>query len=264
MRNRKLKIQLGFELEVERSQKVIPPTPNFPRSAAPPTLNNAAPTERSIYDISFEEYKAANLDIKQQHDLIRQIRNEVPLIDRDDIDGYMLAEAARQLETCIFPMCKMMHIEPKAVKNMLDEQFRKAYGQDVERQVAQDMVPTIASEVASDANANVDDAFTAGADIGENSSKARAAKAGTAAALAKEPAKKRAKRTSLSEAQKQVNAYKAKKKRGRKNCRIVTFRSNAAVKKMGRTLRGSMRKYVYYHQGLFRSECRSHRTIVRH
>ncbi|KAH7381221.1 hypothetical protein DE146DRAFT_279333 [Phaeosphaeria sp. MPI-PUGE-AT-0046c] len=122
IRNKKLKIQLGFEPDTGRRVTAIPSTPAESRPATSTIPRIAAPIERSIYGLTFEEYKAANLDVQQQHDLIGQIRHEIPLIERDEIDAYLLTEAAKQLEMYILPMCKMMHVDPKAVKTMLDEQ----------------------------------------------------------------------------------------------------------------------------------------------
>ena len=42
---------------------------------------------------------------------------------------------AQQLELAVFPTCKMMQVEPVAVKRMLDDQFRKAYGAEVDASV---------------------------------------------------------------------------------------------------------------------------------
>lgn len=181
--------------------------------------------------MSFEDYKAANLDIRQQHALIGQIRNEVPLIDRDEIDSFLLAEAAKQLELCIFPMCKMLHVDSKAVRRMMDEQFRKAYGPEVAEALAQDVPQATVCEAGSYADVGVDGPSTAGNSVRKysNRSKDKATKAGTKAMPVKEPAKKKAKRAPLSVAQKEVNAYQAKRKRAKKKCFFATFRSKAAA-----------------------------------
>ncbi|KAF2825402.1 hypothetical protein CC86DRAFT_419419 [Ophiobolus disseminans] len=86
-----------------------------------------APAELSIFDFTYEEYKAANLNISQQYDLIGQVRQQIPVADRDDIDCHLLSKLAMQLEVAIFPTCKMMQVDPQAVKSMLLEQFYKAY-----------------------------------------------------------------------------------------------------------------------------------------
>jgi hypothetical protein len=77
--------------------------------------------------LTFEEYKASGLDIIEQHELIGSIRNDIPKADRDYIDSLLLDKAAKQLEMCIFPMCKMMHVDKDAVWRMLEDQYHKAY-----------------------------------------------------------------------------------------------------------------------------------------
>jgi hypothetical protein len=93
------------------------------------------PPKPSVPDYTFEQYKAANPDIRDQHSLIGKLRGEIPIIDRDEVDDALLQSMAQQLELCIFPTCKMMQVDPAAVKRMLDEQFRRSYGLKVEAEV---------------------------------------------------------------------------------------------------------------------------------
>jgi len=64
--------------------------------------------------------------------VIGKLRDELPIIDRDEVDEVLLRSMAQQLELAVFPTCKMMQVEPVAVKRMLDDQFRKAYGAEVD------------------------------------------------------------------------------------------------------------------------------------
>jgi hypothetical protein len=105
---------------------------------APPSITRAArpePPKPSVTDYTFEQYKAANLSIDDQHGVIGKLRGELPLIDCDEVDNVLLRSMAQQLELCIFPTCKMMQANPAAVKRMLDEQFRRSYGLEVEAEV---------------------------------------------------------------------------------------------------------------------------------
>ena len=105
---------------------------------APPLIPRAArpePPKLSVADYTFEEYKAAKLSIDDQHSVIGKLRDEMPIIDRDEVDDALLRSMAQQLERCIFPTCKIMHVDPAAVKRMLDEQFRRSYGLEVEAKV---------------------------------------------------------------------------------------------------------------------------------
>ena len=105
---------------------------------APPSIPRAVrpePHKSSIADCTFEQYKAANLSIDDQHNVIGELRGELPIIDRDEVDDVLLRSMGQQLELGIFPTCKMMQIDPAAVKRMMDEQFRRAYGLEVEAEV---------------------------------------------------------------------------------------------------------------------------------
>lgn len=58
-------------------------------------------------------------------------------MDVHKVDNWLLDSLAKQLEMCISPTAKMIHIDPAAVKRMLDTEFRKAYGQEVEASIAE-------------------------------------------------------------------------------------------------------------------------------
>jgi hypothetical protein len=137
IRKKKLQLRVGFEIETKRYGTPASSAPGPSHSTAPSTYPSPSPApELSVFeDFTFEDYKAANLNVDQKYDLIGKLRQEVPLVDRNEIDSMLLVDAAKQLEMCVFPMCKMMHVNPKAVRSMLDEQFRKAYGLEVEEEV---------------------------------------------------------------------------------------------------------------------------------
>jgi hypothetical protein len=154
MRNKKLKVRIGLAPGVARDPtppvsthlKLQTPTmaavPEAPERMPAPQAKPApeampAHAAPNVLDYTFEEYKAANLNINQQQSLISTIRNELPLVDRDEVDSLILQDVAKQLQLCVFPMCKMMQIDPLAVKRMMDEQFRKAYGIEVDQAVTE-------------------------------------------------------------------------------------------------------------------------------
>lgn len=257
MRNEKLRFQLDFATEIGSPRPIIPPTLDTPREA---TL-----TANSVYDNFFKEYETAKLNIREQYDFIGRIRNEIPLIDRDEIDSWFLSELAKQLEISIFPACKMLHVEPKAVKRMIDEQFRKAYGLEVEQEIDAGMAPAITDEGVGgdDVDLGVEGASPAAQAMPKNvCSKAKTTKKTEAAAPAEEPPKKKVKRVSVKRSQKQaevikdvapvppkksvrmkvepaslgdvwvqVATYRVKRKKQKKGCRVVTLRSKAAAEK---------------------------------
>jgi hypothetical protein len=137
LHKKKLQLRVGFDIGTRRDKTPAPPAPGLLRSTVPSVYPTPSPAqEPSMFeDFTFEDYKAANFNVDQQYDLIGRLRHEVPPVDRDEIDSLLLADAAKQLEMCIFPMCKMMHVDPKAVKRMLDEQFRKSYGSEIEEDI---------------------------------------------------------------------------------------------------------------------------------
>jgi len=110
-------------------------TPAHPPSFLPPNTTPVAKREPSITDYTFEQYQAANLNDDQKYAVIGKLRDELPIIDRDEVDEVLLRSMGQQLGLAVFPACKMMQVDPVAVKRMLDDQFRKAYGAEVEASV---------------------------------------------------------------------------------------------------------------------------------
>ncbi|KAF1925160.1 uncharacterized protein M421DRAFT_424183 [Didymella exigua CBS 183.55] len=108
----------------------------LPCSPGPSSTTPSVPNISDLTHLTYEEYKAFDLSSTQHHDLIGNIRAEVPVMDVHEIDNWLLNSLAKQLEICIFPTAKLMHINPVAVKRMLDTEFRKAYGQDVEDSIS--------------------------------------------------------------------------------------------------------------------------------
>ena len=264
-----------------RSRSTTPAPPPAPTSAAP-----------SLFDFTYEEYKAANLNVSEQWELIGKIREEVPLTDRDEIDGLLLANMAKQLDECIFPTCKMMHVDPRAVKEMLMKAFDKAYPELKEREErernereeeavaravqeakeaaavtreakivaapvtqapAEMVAPTIQEPTEAEVtgiNAILNDAKAAILGGGREEFKFKVEPSGDESSVVDtrsrrgteatppaesvhplEPPKKKAKRQQLGAVQKEVNAYQAKRKRGRRKCHVLTLKSGAVAAK---------------------------------
>jgi hypothetical protein len=233
LRKAKLQLRLGFDPTNNNANNPshLPNTssPSFPAPAATPVP--------SLPDLTYESYKAANLDVTQQHDLIGQIRREIPLVERDEIDSMVLADAAKQLELCVFPMCKMMHIDAKAVKRMLDEAFGKAFGKAYGLGVLEEIREeenkqrTMDAEKANTMNMDGADIVTvASASIREPSVVGDHA-SGVKIMASVERTIKKVKRAQLSAVQKEISAYPAKKKRGKRACLVVTLRAKAAADK---------------------------------
>jgi hypothetical protein len=222
VRNKKLKVVLGLDRD-----PTVSPAPSASGTFAKP----------SIPDFTYEDHKAAGLSITEQHDLIGKIREEVPIIDRDEIDDLILSDAAKQLQLCVFPMCKMLHIDPKAVKRMLDAEFRKAYGPDVDDEVIMSIEMEGPSKEATNGMVDVEvkreeSAATAHGDRREESSAFDdQSRVGSEVMGSVEPPNKKAKKAPLSAAQKAIRAYKAKKKKGRRGCCVLTVRSKAVAEK---------------------------------
>jgi hypothetical protein len=229
IRKKKLKVRLGLPIGTAPTPttSVFDPFPQ-PTPAAP-----APPTEPSIFDFTFEDYKAANLNINEQHDLIGKIREEVALIDRDEIDGLILEDMAKQLQMCVFATCKMMHVDPVAVKRMLDGEFRKAYGVEVEQEVAMKEEMGVSKEEEKKINAKGEED---GGDRQEASAKEKdsyiaTGSRGGESAPPVEPPSKKIKRAQPSVVQKEVKAYEAKRKRGHKKVLVLTLRSKSVAEK---------------------------------
>ncbi|KAL5117352.1 hypothetical protein ACEQ8H_004797 [Pleosporales sp. CAS-2024a] len=169
VRNAKLRAKLAFDYEHMpmpavpslidlHLQHIAPPASPYPQTYPPhfgpkhPSSNEPSiPKDLDVTGLTFEQYKNMNLDFATQHELIGRIRDEVPLIDRDEIDSLLLADAGRQLRNGIFNVLKMMHVNPKAVKSMLDDQFRCFYGPDVNEETNAALeAPLIYREPAED------------------------------------------------------------------------------------------------------------------
>ena len=109
-----------------------PPCSSGPGSTVPNALNIS-----DLTNLTFEGYKALDLSSTQQHDLIGEIRGEISLADAHEVDNWPVASLAKQLSACILPAAKILHIDPAAVKRILDTEFQKAYGQDMQASVIQ-------------------------------------------------------------------------------------------------------------------------------
>jgi hypothetical protein len=149
-RNQKLKQQLGFDYTsiltslppqpfvhpfAEQEEK---PPPTYPAHFAPGDIRTHKPAVPKDFDLSsltFGGYKALNLNFAQEHELIGRIRDGMPLVDRDEVDHMILADAASILANGVFSLCRVMHIDPKVVKMMLGVQFKKFYGPKVDQEV---------------------------------------------------------------------------------------------------------------------------------
>ncbi|KAL1801523.1 hypothetical protein ACET3X_001865 [Alternaria dauci] len=202
-----------------------PPT-KPPIAAAPKKL------EPSITDYTFEQYKAANLNIDEQYDIIGKIRNELPIIDRDEVDNTLLRSIGQQFELAIFPTCKMMHVDPLSVKRMFDDQFRRAYGPEVEAEVLAKLgmcrLEDIEKAVTAVKAGNVtkeEDVERSTADLGEESKREEEH------AIAPPPPKKKAKRAPPNDTQADLKAHIAKRRRAHRGCRILTLKSVAVSEK---------------------------------
>jgi hypothetical protein len=262
IRNKKLKVVLGLDRNPTASP--APSASGTSRHSASNIRRTPAPApgtepdtfaKPSISDFTYEDYKAAGLSITEHHDLIGKIREEVPIIDRDEIDGLILSDIAKQLQLCVFSMCKMLHIDPKAVKRMLDAEFWKAYGPDVDDEVimsiemegpstklAKGMVEMsiemegpstkLAKGMVEVGVKREESAATAHGDLLEESSAFdEQSRVGSQVMRSIEPPNKKAKKAPLGAVQKEIRAYMAKKKKGRRGCCVLTLRSKAVAEK---------------------------------
>jgi hypothetical protein len=133
LKKQKLSVQLRRRENHRNAASAACTTPpcSFDQSSTTPNV----PHISDLTNLTYEEYKAFDLSSTQQHDLIGEIRAELPLVDAHEVDNWLLDSLEKQLSTCIFPIAKMMHIDPVAMKRMLDTEFRKAYGQDAEASI---------------------------------------------------------------------------------------------------------------------------------
>ena len=65
----KIVVRLGGLNDIRLGSPAHPPT------FTPPVVTPSEKLEPSIADYTFEQYKAANLNIDQQHDIIGKLRN---------------------------------------------------------------------------------------------------------------------------------------------------------------------------------------------
>jgi hypothetical protein len=223
----KLVVRLGGLNDIRLGTPAHPPTFK-PLVAAPPEK-----PEPSVADYTFEQYKAANLNIDQQHELIGKLRDELPIIDRDEVDDTLLRSLAQQLELAIFPTCKMMHVDPLSVKRMLDDEFRRAYGPEVEAEVLtklglcrlEDIQKAVTAEKIRRAAKEEGDMEQITAGIEETLMEEE----GDSVQLP--PPQKKAKMAPPNKTQKDLKAYIARRKRAHRGCKIVTLRSQAVSQK---------------------------------
>lgn len=135
------KQKLSFQRQPTKEEACTAPTASTDSRSQPidtqqPLLSTPrAPNITDLTNLTFEEFKELNLNENQQRNLIGQIRSELPLGDVDEVDKVLLDSLAKQLRLCIFPTAHIMHIDPAAVKRMLDTEFREAYGLDVEARI---------------------------------------------------------------------------------------------------------------------------------
>jgi hypothetical protein len=177
----------------------------------------------SVADYTFEEYKAAGINIEDQHKLIGDLRSEMPIIDRDEIDNLLLHSLAQQLELTIFPTCKMMHMDPMAVKRMLDDQFRKAYGAEVDVSILANMGLARVEELP---NAQAGEDIKKEEESRDDATFKHGALETPQTAITHTPESrpyKKAKKMPLNAIQKEVKAYTARKKQRKQGCKMVTL-----------------------------------------
>lgn len=211
-------------------------TPAHPSTYAQPTYTphaTALPNPpHSVADYTFEQYQAASLSVGEKHSLIGKLRDEMPIMDRDEIDELTLREVSHIFELCIFPTCKMMQIDPVAVKRMLDDQFRKAYGVEAEMEALgklglarlEDIEKTVAmqtQEAAAECKTEAADDVTL---LGDNGVKVETP-------VSKAPPSKKIKKMPPNNTQKEVKAYVTRRKRGRHGVKVVCLKSEAVCRK---------------------------------
>ena len=204
-------------------------TPAHPPSFLPPNSTPVAKREPGITDYTFEQYQAANLNDEQKHAVIGKLRDELPIIDRDEVDDVLLRSMGQQLELAVFPTCKMMQVEPVAVKRMLDDQFRKAYGAELEADVlgklglcrVEDVEVAVAAE-----RMRVSTKKKGKRQKLEKSEEMLVEVEENAVATAPSPPNKEVK-TAPKSIEDEIKVYIARRKRAKRGVRMVTLRSGA-------------------------------------
>ncbi|KAI4950050.1 hypothetical protein J4E91_004706 [Alternaria rosae] len=211
-------------------------TPVHPPSFLPPAAAPPEKREPSITDYTFEQYQVANLNDGQKHTLIGKLRDELPIIDRDEVDDVLLRSMAQQLELAVFPTCKMMQVDPVAVKRMLDDQFRRAYGAEVEAKTlgklglcrVEDVEKVVAAE-----RIRISTKKKGKKQKLEKSEEMLVEVEEDAAAHAPEESE------APNDTKKDVKAHVARRKRGKRGVRMVTLRSVAVSQKWENLSRNS-------------------------
>jgi len=206
----------------------------FGTPAHPPTYAPPRTPPPSIADYTFEQYQAANLNVVEKHNLIGKLRDEMPIMDRDEVDELTLRDLGTVLERCVLPTCKMMQISPVAVKRMLDDQFRRAYGLEVEADVLGklglgrldelDKAGAVCERDAATMEAG-SEGVEEGAVVGDGAGQVESPISSAP------PPSKKMKSMPLDDARKEVKAYATRRKRGRHGVKVVCLRSQAACEK---------------------------------
>ena len=215
----KIVVRLGGLNDIRLGSPAHPPT------FTPPVVTPSEKLEPSIADYTFEQYKAANLNIDQQHDIIGKLRNELPIIDRDEVDDTLLRSMAQQFELAIFPTCKMMHVDPLAVKRMFDNQLRMAYGPEVGAEVLAKLGLCRLEDIEKSVTAvktgmvTKEDVEHSAANVEESSIRQERD------TVAPPPPKKKARMAPPNNTQKDLKAHTARRRRAHRGCKILTLRS---------------------------------------
>ncbi|RMZ68814.1 5 -nucleotidase precursor [Pyrenophora seminiperda CCB06] len=224
----KLAVRLSGLNDIRIGTPAHPPT-YPPRAVAAEQPPNPP---QSVADYTFEQYQAANLNVADKYDLIGKLRDDMPIMDTNEVDEVLLRNLGKLLEQCIFPICKMMHIDPIHVKRMLDDQFRAAYSPEVEATVLarlglgrlEDMQHVAATReqdaAAEQAKSDMAEHVTSGVDSAVETE---------APASSARPSKK-TKRQPLSIIKRELKAYVQRRKRAKSGVKLVCLRSGAVCK----------------------------------
>ena len=212
-------------------------TPAHPPTYAPPRTTVPHTPPPSTADSTFEQYQAANLNVVEKHNLIGKLRDEMSIMDRDEVDELTLRDLGTVLERCIFPTCKMMQISPVAVKRMLDDHFRRAYGLEVEADVLAklglgrlgdfDKAVVVREQDAAIIEARPED-VEGGTVVRDGVGQVETP---ISSAPLPPPPSKKIKSMPLVNARKEIKAYVTRRKRGRHGVKVVCLRSQAVCEK---------------------------------
>jgi len=227
-KNEKQVVRLGSLNDIRLGTPAHPPT-YASRTTAPRT------PPPSIADYTFEQYQAANFNVVEKHNLIGRLRDEMSIMDRDEVDELTLRDLGTLLERCIFPTCKMMQIEPVAVKRMLDDQFRRAYGPEVEADVLGKLGLGCLEDFEKAVVVREQHAAVGGRpEVAEESTVVGngLGQVGTHVSIkAPPPPSKKMKSMPLNDTRKEVKSYVTRRKRGKHGVKVVCLRSQAVCQK---------------------------------